>query len=115
MFKKQKSHTEDFIMGRKNRFSNANVVGADETFFVITMDNGKASPALNTRQEIVDWLDEHFVNTDNLVSTITIKRKARKSALLREAERQSEITQLENRLEFLKKQPSAPSEGTKAL
>lgn len=108
MMKKQKSHTGDFVMGRKNRFSNTLVAGADETFFVITMDNGKASPALNARQEIVDWLDEHFVNTVNDVSQITVKRKKRKSALLRDAERLSEIAQLERRLDFLKTQPAVP-------
>jgi hypothetical protein len=106
MMKKQKSHTGEFIMGRKNRFSNTLVAGADETFFVITMDNGKSSPALNAKQEIVDWLDEHFVNTETNVSQITVKRKKRKSALLREAERNSEIAILEKRLEFLKEQPS---------
>lgn len=104
MYKKHKSHTEDFIMGRKNRFSNTDVAGADETFFVVTMDNGKSSPALNAKQEIVDYLDEHFVNTANLVSQITIKRKRRKSALLKEAERQSEIVILKKRLEFLEGQ-----------
>lgn len=92
-------------MSRKNRFSNTLVAGADETFFVVTMDNGKASPALNAKQEILDWLDEHFVNTENHVSQITVKRKKRKSALLRDAERTSEIMQLEKRLEFLKVKP----------
>lgn len=101
-------------MGKRNRFTNTLVAGADETFFVITMDNGKASAALNAKQEILDWLDEHFVNTSNDVSQITVKRKKRKSALLREAERQSEIAILEKRLGFLKEQPSV-SDGKEAL
>lgn len=106
MMKKQKSHREDFVMGRKNRFTNTLVAGADETFFVITMDNGKSSAALNTKQEILDWLDEHFVNAPVDVSAVNIRRKKRKSALLREAEKNSEITQLKKRLEFLESQPS---------
>ena len=102
-------------MGRKNRFTNTLIAGADETFFVVTMDNGKASSALNAKQEIVDWLDEHFVNTVNDVSQITIKRKKRKSALLREAERNSEIAILEKRLVFLKEQPPVSVKGSEAL
>lgn len=117
MLKKQKSHKEDFIMGRKNRFSNTLVAGADETFFVVTMDNGKASQALDTKQGIIDWLDENFVNTENYVCQITVKRMKRKSALLREAERQSEIAVLERRLEFLKEQPAAAAaaKGSEAM
>lgn len=94
-------------MGRKkNRFAGDIIAGADEEFFVITMDNGKASSALNAKQEVIDWLDEHFVNTVNAVSQITVKRKKKKSALLREAERNSEIALLERRLSFLKEQPA---------
>jgi hypothetical protein len=115
MKKKKKSHREDFVMGRKNRVKNSLVVGADEAFFVVTMDNGKASPALSAKQEILDWLDEHFVNTDNAVSQISVKRKKRKSALLREAERNSEIAVLEKRLDFLKSQPSVQTDGKEAL
>lgn len=115
MMKKQKSHLQEFIMGRKNRFTNTLLAGADETFYAITMDNGKSSPALNAKQEVLDWLDEHFVNTVNDVSQITVKRKKRKSALLREAERNSEIAILEKRLDFLKTQPSVPTEGKEAI
>lgn len=106
MMKKQKSHREDFVMGKKNRFTNTLVAGADEEFYVVTMDNGKASAALDAKQQILDWLDEHFVNAEVDVSHITVKRRKRKSALLRDAERQSEIMQIEKRLKFLKEQPS---------
>lgn len=102
-------------MGRKNKFTNTLVAGADEEFYVVTMDNGKASQALNAKQEIVDWLDEHFVNAEVDVSQITVKRRKRKSALLREAERNSEIAILERRLTFLKEQPSVQSEGQEVL
>jgi hypothetical protein len=115
MMKKQKSHLQEFIMGRKNRFTNTTLAGADETFYAVTMDNGKSSPALNAKQEVLDWLDEHFVNTVTDVSQITVKRKKRKSALLRDAERKSEIMQLEKRLEFLKEQPPVFKEGSEAM
>lgn len=94
-------------MGKKRKYGEI-VVGADETFYVITMDNGKTSPALDTKQEIIDWLDEHFVNTENQVSAVNVRRKKRRSALLREAERKAEIATLERRLEFLHGQ--APTE-----
>ena len=84
-------------------------------FYVVTMDNGKASPALSAKQEILDWLDEHFVNTDNHVSQVTVKRKYRKSALLCEAERNSEIAVLEKRLDFLKSQPAVHIDGETAM
>lgn len=95
-------------MGRKRR---EYVMGANEMFYVVTMDNGKTSPAFNEKQEALDWLDEHWVNTDNHVSQLTVKRKYRKSLLLREAERQSEIAVLEKRLTFLKEMPSVAANG----
>lgn len=100
-------------MAKKDK-QNYNGDGATELFFVVTMDNGKSSQALESRQDVLDWIDTNWVSIDpndkkemdrvNRVSQITVKRKRRRHVIFRLAELNTEITHLNKRLEFLQEQ-----------
>lgn len=92
-------------MGKKSRHGSFGT----EPFYVVTMDNGKSSGALESRQDIVSWLDENFAGPFdegmerqiNKVSQITVKKKYRVGLLTRLADVDTEIVAANKRLEQL--------------